>query len=274
VRDLPIRAGLGRVGFQGESGAFSEQAARALFGDDVETSGYVDFDALVRAVDAGDVEYGLLPCENTIYGPIARSYDLLLSHPAVAIVDETSLAIVQCLIGTRGSTLDSIECVLSHPVALEQCGAFFNAHPTIRAERFDDTAGAVRRIVERGDPRSAAIGPKLAAEIYGGTVLAEAIADESDNTTRFLVISRSRASRRGLGRLCLAFALLHEAGSLHRALGVFAKRDYSLQSLVARPRRGAAFEYLFVAEMQCPPDVDPESIVIPGALEVRILGVY
>ena len=105
-------ASFGQIGFQGEAGAFSEQAARELFGEQIGTCGYLDFDALVRAVNAGEVEYGLLPCENTIYGPIARAYDLLLQHPAVRIVGETSHAIVQCLIGTQASTLETIERVL------------------------------------------------------------------------------------------------------------------------------------------------------------------
>jgi chorismate mutase/prephenate dehydratase len=263
-----------RIGFQGEPGAFSDQAARALFGEQIAASGYVDFDALVRAVDAGDVAFGLLPCENTIYGPIARAYDLLLRYPAVAIVDETSHAIVQCLIGTPRSTLDSIERVLSHPVALEQCGAFLKARPSVRVEAVEDTAGAVRCIVERDDARSAAIGPRLAAEMYGGLVLAEAIADEAENVTRFLVISRRPESRRGLGRLSVTFSLPHEPGSLHRALRGVAERNVNLRSLVARPKRGAPFEYRFVAEMDCPTNLDDASIVIPGALDVRILGRY
>jgi prephenate dehydratase len=263
-----------RVGFQGEPGAFSEQAARALFGERVETFGCVDFDELVRAVDAGEIECGLLPCENTIFGPIARSYDLLLRYPAVTIVDETSHAIVQCLIGTPGSTLDSIDRVLSHPVALEQCGAFLKARPNLRIEPVEDTAGAVRTIAERGDPRCAAIGPRLAAELYGGVVLDEAIADESENVTRFFVISRKRESRRSLGRLCATFSLSHEPGSLYRALGGIAACNINLRSLLARPKRGAPFEYRFVAEMDLPPNLDGASIVIPGALDIRILGQY
>lgn len=265
---------MGCIGFQGERGAFSEQAARALLGGGVEALGFVDFDALVRAVDAGEIEYGLLPCENTIYGPIARAYDLLLRYPAVAIVDETSHAIVQCLIGTPGSTLEAIERVLSHPVALEQCGAFLRARPQIRLEPVEDTAGAVRNVVERGDARSAAIGPKLAAELYGGVVLAEAVADEGENVTRFLVISRERTSRRSLGRLCVTFSLPHEPGSLYRALQGIAECNLNVRSLVARPKSGAPFEYRFIAEIECPAALDVTSIGIPGALETRVLGRY
>jgi chorismate mutase / prephenate dehydratase len=264
----------GHIGFQGEAGAFSDQAARELFGEHIGTRGYLDFDALVRAVDAGEIEFGLLPCENTIYGPIARAYDLLLQYPAVRIVDETSHAIVQCLIGVPGSTLDAIERVLSHPVALEQCGFFLKGRSSLRVEAVDDTAGAVRSIVELGDRHSAAIGPRLAAEMYGGVVLADAIADDDENVTRFLIISRRFAALRGLGRLCVAFSLSHETGSLHKALGGFADENANLRSIVARPKRGAPFEYRFVAEMDWPRDKDAASLHIPGALEVRVLGHY
>jgi prephenate dehydratase len=105
----------------------------------------------------------------------------------------------------------------------------------------------VRSIVELGDTRAAAIGPQLAAEIYGGVILAHGVQDDRENVTRFLVISRDGKPRRDLGRMCVAFSLPHEPGSLYRALGAFAKRGLNLRSLVARPKEGAAFEYRFVA---------------------------
>ncbi|MGC2244083.1 MAG: prephenate dehydratase domain-containing protein, partial [Candidatus Aquilonibacter sp.] len=108
------------VGFQGEPGAFSEEAAAGLFGA-IESRGYPTFDALVDAVDAGEVPCGLLPCENSIHGPVTRAYDLLYAHPRVAIIDETVHRIVQTLIGIEGASLDDIRRVESHPVALEQC---------------------------------------------------------------------------------------------------------------------------------------------------------
>lgn len=131
------------VGYQGEPGAFSEAAALALLGD-VETRGFVTFDDVVDAVESGEVDTGLLPCENTIYGSIARTYDLLLQHPTLHIVDETTHRIVQCLVGVHGATLETIRVVASHPVTLEQCRGFFRKNPQLRAEIVEDTAGAVR----------------------------------------------------------------------------------------------------------------------------------
>jgi prephenate dehydratase len=260
------------VGFQGEPGAFSQQAARALLGEGTASRGYVDFDALVEAVAASDVTYGLLPCENSTYGPIARAYDLLLQNPDLSIVDETSLPIVQCLIGVRGASLTGIERVVSHPVALDQCLAFLKTLPNVKVEAVDDTAGAVRAVLEDGNPRVAAIGPRAAAEIYGGVVLREAVQDESENVTRFFLLSRNPEARRRLGRVCVAFELPHEPGSLHRALGAFAERHLNLRSLVARPCKGRPFGYSFIAEIDWPEALGDALPGIPGATDVRVLG--
>jgi 3-deoxy-7-phosphoheptulonate synthase len=262
------------AGFQGESGAFSEEAARAYFGEEMETRGYADFDALVEAVDAGEASYGLLPCENVIYGSIARAYDLLYAHDGVTIVDETRLNVEQCLIGMPGAKAAGIERVLSHPVALEQCRRFLSGRPQMRAEAVDDTAGAVRAVIAAADPRVAAIGPAQAAGRYGGEVLARAIADVAENVTRFFVIARRGTAGAGRGRACVAFALAHETGSLHRALGRIAEAGLNLRSLVARPYPGRPFEYVFYAELDCPPACDLHALVRRVAGESRVLGRY
>ena len=238
------------VGFQGEPGAFSEEAAAGLFGE-IEARGYPTFDALVEAVDDGSIPMGLLPCENSIHGPVTRAYDLLYTHPRVRIVDETVHRIVQTLIGVEGATLSGIRRVESHPVALEQCRRFFASRPEVEAVAVKDTAGAVREIVALGDRSRAAIGPAASAARYGGCVLAGAVQDEAENYTRFLAIARDGAARRKLGRAVLAFVLPHQPGSLHAALGVFAERGLNLRALVARPLPGRPFEYIFYAEIEC-----------------------
>jgi prephenate dehydratase len=267
------------IGFQGESGAFSEEAARGFFGESIATRGYVDFDALVAAVDTGAVDLGLLPCENSIYGSIARAYDLLFAHERIAIVGETRLRIEQCLIGPPGARLDAIERVISHPVALEQCRAFVAARPGLRVEPVDDTAGAVRTVVEGRDPKTVAIGPALAAQRYGGALLARGIQDEAENVTRFFAIARRGDSaahlpQAPLGRACLAFALAHQTGSLQGALAQLADAGLNLRSLVARPLPKRPFEYLFYVELDCPPEFDLDGLARAISGEGRILGRY
>ncbi len=261
------------VGFQGEPGAFSEEAAARLFGA-IESRGYPTFDALVEAVDTGEIPVGLLPCENSIHGPVTRAYDLLYMHPRVAIVDETVHRIVQTLIGIEGASLDGVRRVESHPVALEQCRRFLASLPGVEVVAVADTAGAVKDIVRQGDRAHAAIGPAASAQRYGGRVLADAIQDEAENFTRFFVIACEGVARRRLGRAVLAFVLPHQPGSLHSALGVFAERGLNLRALVARPLPGRPFEYIFYAELECEAEEAAKAAAAAVSGEVRLLGWY
>jgi len=261
------------IGYQGEPGAFSEAAVLALLGD-VETRGYADFDALVAAVDTGEVERALLPCENSIHGSIARSYDLLLMHPDVRIVDETTHRIVQSLIGVPGAKLEDVRSVASHPVALEQCRHFLATMPGVRVDVSDDTAAAVRRCVEAGDRSAAAIGSALAAQRYGGVVLRDSVADEAENITRFFLISRDGTTRRSSRRACIAFALAHRPGALYEALGVVASRGVNLRSLVARPKPKTPFEYMFYIELDALDAADAAALAGEIAPDARVLGAY
>jgi len=261
------------VGYQGEPGAFSEEAALALLGA-VQTRGFPTFDELVRSVDATEAAFGILPCENTIAGPIARAYDLLAEFANVAIVDETTHRVEQCLIGTRETDIERLERVASHPVALEQCRTFLQRHPQWRIDVAQDTAGSIRSVIESGDPRAGAIGPALAARRYGGQVLEAGIQDDADNFTRFFLISADKTPRRALGRACLALTLAHEPGSLHNALGAIAQRGLNIRSLVARPNRKGAFEYTFYLEIEAPPELDVRSFAGQLGSGTRLLAHY
>jgi 3-deoxy-7-phosphoheptulonate synthase len=261
------------VGYQGEPGAFSEEAAAQLFGA-IEARGYASFDLLVDAVDAGCVTYGLLPCENSIHGPVARAYDLLYAHPRVRIVDETVYRIVQALIGAPGARLEDIRRVESHPVALEQCRRFLGSLPGAAVVAVADTAGAVREVARSAQPGRAAIGSAACAQRYGGVVLADAIQDETENYTRFFAIARDGQPLRRLGRAALAFVLPHETGSLYAALGVLFERELNLRALVARPLPGRPFEYIFYAELDCPDERQARAVANEIASQARLLGWY
>jgi prephenate dehydratase len=282
-----------RVGFQGEGGAFSEAAALELFGS-VRTKGFTTFDELVEAVDSGAVDAGLIPCENTIYGSIARTYDLLTSYRRVKIVDETTYAIRQALIGMPDADVANLTSVASHPVALEQCRAFLAAHPGLLVRTVADTAGSVREMMERGDATAAAIGPARAAATYGAKVLIANVADDVENVTRFFAIARESAggpssldsalratlgmtegrARGDKGRACVALDLPHEAGSLHAALGEMAARGSNLRSLVARPARDRAFHYRFFVEFDCADHATLSALERHFGGRMQLLGRY
>ncbi|MGH7715971.1 MAG: prephenate dehydratase [Vulcanimicrobiaceae bacterium] len=269
-----MMTGPAMIGFQGEPGAFSEEAANNLV-PGAQTRGYRTFAMLIAAVDGGEVDAALLPIENSISGQIAANYDLLWARPKLTIVDETVHRVVQSLLGAKGATIENIREVCSHPVALEQCGHLFAAHPNWGRTVVDDTAGAVREIVAQNDPAVAAIGSRTAANRYGAAILTEAVQDNPENFTRFFLIRRNDNESLGGDRACVALALADKPGSLRDALSAFADQELNLRSLVSRPAPDAGpFKYRFYCEID---HAEPDALMraladIDG--ESRILGAY
>lgn len=183
------RAGL-RVAFQGEHGAFSEEACRRLAGRAVLVP-RPTFEALFAAVDEGIADCVLAPVENTLAGPV-RHVQELLERSGLRAVGETTLRVSHCLIGCRGATVGGLRTVESHPVALAQCQRFFVAHPHLRPVVADDTAASARRVAASGDPRRGAIAGERAARLYGGVILRRRLEDDADNFTRFLLLAPPR----------------------------------------------------------------------------------
>jgi prephenate dehydratase len=179
-----------RVAFQGERGAFSEEAAVKLLGDSIELIPRPTFNALFSSLREGVADYLLAPVENSIAGAVHPSVDLLIESQ-LEIVDEVIIPVRQNLIACPGVEFNDIQQVQSHPMALAQCSRFFKQHPQLQQIVSDDTAGSVAEILQCGYRHRAAIGSKRAAEIYGGVILRENIQDTSDNFTRFLLLSKT-----------------------------------------------------------------------------------
>lgn len=177
-----------RVAFQGERGAFSEEAALKLLGQDIELVPQSTFAALFSSIDNGDADYVLAPVSNTIAGAVQASIELL-QQSSLQQLDEVALQIEQHLIGCPDATLSTIQEVQSHPVALAQCKRFFAQHPRLKPIIADDTAGSVAEIMRRGDPTRAAIAGRRAAELYGASIIRESIQDQPENFTRFVLLS-------------------------------------------------------------------------------------
>lgn len=263
------------VGYQGHAGAFSDVAARELV-PGAQTRGYASFDLVAEAVDRAEVDYGVLPVENAIAGSIPRNYELLWERN-LQIRAETVLKVELCLIGPPGATEATISEIRSHPVALEQVRGLADNHPGWRRTSTTDTAGAVREVVALGDPTVAAVGPALAAEIYGGTVIARGVQDTVENYTRFFLVTRDDAALSPDppgDRACVGIRIADRPGSLRDALSAFADRALDLRFLIARPDRREAFRYRFFCELTNADDarLDAALAVIGG--EQRILGRY
>ena len=181
-----------RVAFQGERGAFSEQAALALLGAEIELIPRRTFADLYRSFADNVAELIVAPIENTIHGVVKPSVDLL-NQSELEKMGEVSIAIAQHLIACPGASIAELSSVQSHPVALAQCGRFLASHPHLKPIEADDTAGSVAEIVKAADLQRAAIAGRLAAEIYGGVILRENIQDQAENYTRFFLLGRTHA---------------------------------------------------------------------------------
>jgi prephenate dehydratase len=177
-----------RVAFQGERGAFSEEAALKLLGNDVELVPQRTFAALFDSLKAGVADYLVAPVENSIAGIVEPSVSRIRASSLV-ILNEVELQIDQHLIGCPGASFDTIETVHSHPMALAQCKHFFARNPRVKPIVADDTAGSVAEVVRQRDRTVAAIAGRHAAEIYGGEIILENIQDNPTNHTRFVLLS-------------------------------------------------------------------------------------
>src|SRR6266540_4096368 len=266
------------VAIQGEAGSFSHAAAVQTRGDVIRLVSCPTFVELFRAVEGGAATSGVVPIENTLAGSVHENYDLLSAH-ALHVVAETELRIRHCLIAPPRTTLPQIRRVASHPVALAQCRHFFLTHPGVVAVPAYDTAGSVRDVMAGTAAADAAIASKLAAELYGADVIAEALEDHAENYTRFLVVAREPAPRGPAEsqKSSLMLSLGNTPGSLYRALGVFAARGLNLTKIESRPLPGRPWEYLFYLDV-----IDGGAGGVAEAIEelrafasgVRILGVY
>jgi prephenate dehydratase len=183
-----VNSGKKRVAIQGERGAFSEEAAIALLGEEIELVPRQTFATLYSSFEDRVADYLIAPIENTIAGIVEASVQRLRASSLV-IIDEVSISIDQNLIGLPGAKFADIRVVQSHPVALAQCALFFARHPWLKKLVADDTAGSVAEIIQRGDPAYAAIAGRRAAEVYGASILRENIQDIAENFTHFVLLA-------------------------------------------------------------------------------------
>jgi len=243
------------IAFQGERGAFSEEAARRLLGDRVEVLPCPRFEDMFRAVKEGRAAGAVVPIENTLAGSVHENYDHLVNFE-FPIVAETNVRIVHNLIAPKSVPFSKIRRVFSHPVAINQCLNFFTRHPNIERVPFYDTAGSVKMLVEEGLTDAGAIASEVAAGIYGANILRRSVEDDLRNFTRFFLLRTADFARRNpvrppasaIWKTSLAFSLRNVPGSLFRAMSALALRDLNLVKIESRPLRGKPWEYLFYVD--------------------------
>lgn len=240
--------------YQGAPGAYSEQAAEAFLGTSARLLPLSTLDDVVGAVVAGRADAAVMPVENSLAGTVPNAYELLVDH-ALVVCGEARVAIDHVLIARAATRRSDVQRVLSHPVALAQCRAFFRRHPELEPVPVFDTAGAVLQVVREADGVSAAIASRRAATLHHAVVLEEGIQDHRENWTRFLLVrsaalpgTTSAHARKAL----VMFELPHRPGALSAVLNVLGARGLNLTHIESRPIHGRPFEYRFFVELAIP----------------------
>jgi prephenate dehydratase len=236
-----------RVAFQGERGAFGEMAALQYF-PDAELVPLKTFQDVFDAAQAGDVDYAVVPVENSTEGSVNETYDLLL-QTEMNVIGEVYQRVRHCLIANSGA---KIKFVYSHPQARAQCRGYLQKHG-LEAKPAYDTAGAVKMVKEKKMTDSAAIASRRAAELYGMEIVEEGIEDMKNNYTRFLVLStgkKPREERDAKYKTSMIFSVKHVPGALFGILGEFAMRKINLTKIESRPTKETPWEYNFYVDVE------------------------
>ena len=238
---------LDSISFQGERGAFSEEAARQLLGSRIRALPCETFAQVFASVTKGKAKMCLVPIENTLAGSVYENYDLLVSN-RLHIVGEVNLRIVHNLIGFAETSKKNLSRVYSHPVALAQCGKFFEKHAGVEKVPFYDTAGSVKMLAERRIPGAAGIASRAAAKVYKARILETHLEDHHENFTRFLLLSKKSYVPPRADKVSIVFSTRNVPGALFKCMSVFALRDIDLTKIESRPLRGRPWEYLFYVD--------------------------
>ena len=265
-----------KVSFQGVSGSYSEEAIRGFFNIDLESVACNMLEDVFSTVEAGDVEYGILPVENAVAGSVARSYELLLDHD-LTIYAEVILRVRHMLMVNPGTKYSDLKQARSHPQALAQCHRYLVRHQLEPVPAFD-TAGSSSDLAANPDKTTAVIASALAAELYGLEIIDRDIEDFPFNYTRFFLLSKEAAPHAQRNKTSLIFTTPHQPGVLYECLGEFAKRNINLTKIESRPRLNKPWQYIFYLDFEGH-SKDPKSeAAILGLLRrasfVKLLGSY
>lgn len=237
------------VAFQGEHGAYGEEAIYRRFGKAAQPFPCKSFADAFAAVANRKAEYGVVPVENSQAGSINDVYDLLRCHD-LHVAGEICLPVDHCLMALPGQGLGAIRRIISHPQALAQTDAYLR-HLGVEVVATYDTAGSAKLIREQQLQGVAAVAGAGAAERYGLEILARSIQTIKENVTRFVVLSREPGSRPvGPAKTMLVLSTAHQPGALYRALGALAKRNLNLLKLESRPARNRPWEYVFYLDFE------------------------
>ncbi len=266
-----------RIVFQGVEGAYSQQALKEFFGEDCDSYHVETWKDAMEEIKSGKADFAVLPIENSSAGVISENYDLLAAYDHY-IVGEQILKVNHALLGLPDARLEQIRCVYSHPQALMQCGAYLEEHRDWKRISLKNTAVAAKKIREEGDVSQAAIASGITADIYGLKVLAGAIQNNQNNSTRFIIVTGKRVYSPKAEKISICFELPHKSGSLHRALSHFIYNNLNMTNIQSRTIPGKNWEYRFFIDFEGTFSSTSVQNALMGLREetesLRILGTY
>ena len=233
-----------KIGFQGVEGSFSEEALLNYFGKETMTSSFRFFEDVFMAIDRGDVDYGILPVENSSTGSVNEVYDLLRKY-GCHINGEIVLKVKQNLLGVKGASMEDIKEVYSHSQGFQQSAEFFKEHPSWKLIPYHNTALGAKLVSEAGDISRAAVASERAAAIYGLDILKENLNFNSKNYTRFVIVGKDLELDESSDKISVVLTVRHKAGSLCDVLRLFSQEGLNLLKIESRPIMDKSWEYFF-----------------------------
>ena len=237
------------VACQGVEGAYSQLACEKLF-KHLQVMYFKTFESVFSAIENGFCDYAVLPLENSTAGSVKEIYDLMLSHSSFKIVRSTRLKVDHNLVAKKGTKMNDIKEIFSHPQAISQCAKFLDAMPGVKITACENTAAAAEAVAKSERTDVAAISSYNCVELYGLERLAADIQDRSNNYTRFICISKKLEIYPGADKTSLMLVLPHRPGALYQILGRFYALGMNLIKLESRPLPDREFEFMFYFDLE------------------------
>lgn len=266
------------VACSGAEGSYAQQAACRLISFP-NILYFKSFDDVFSAVEKGMCDYGILPIENSAAGSVTAVYDLMARHN-FKIVRSLKLRVRHVLLAPRGTKIEDLKEITSHPHALAQCSEFLKLHPEIRIAPATNTASAAEELAASKRAGTAVIASRECADLYGLDIIREDIADTSSNYTRFICISKRQEIYPDSERISLMMSLNHRPGALTDVLVKFAAAGVNLTKLESRPVPGSDFEFRFIFDLEARAD-EPRIVKLlcalasdPGIEHFTFMGAY
>ncbi len=266
-----------KVVFQGVEGAYSQQAMQEYFGKDCDSFHVETWKDAMEAIKNGYADYAVLPIENSSAGIVSENYDLLVEYDNY-IVAEQIIKIDHVLVGCADADISDIQTVYSHPQALMQCSDYLEEHRNWEKISIKNTAMAAKKVNDDHDPSQAAIAGRITAELYGLKVLDEAIQNDKNNSTRFIIVSGKKIYRRTASKISICFEIPHESGSLYHMLSHFIYNGLNMTNIQSRPIQGKNWEYRFFIDFEGTFEDDAVQNALRGLSEettsLKVLGTF